>query len=134
MTPFPYSIQLTADISEARAMMDEHDIEHLPVVDGTALVGLLTGRDIHVARELEAHVPNRGIAVFRLYQPDPYVVDFGERLDIVVREMSRRACDCALVLHLGKLSGIITGTDVCRLLAESLRAQYHVPTDDGDAA
>ena len=129
MTPFPFSIPARADVSEARAMMLEQEIQHLPVMDRGTLVGLLWERDIRVAGELQSD----GIPVGRVCNRSPYIVDLADRLDHVVAEMANRRVAAALVLRQGKLAGILTTTDVCRLLVETLRADHHVP-DDGDAA
>ena len=136
MTPFPYSIDAGADIREARSMMDEHDIQHLPVMENGALVGLLADRDIRVARELQRHVPQDGLTVGKVCNRAPYVVEMSERLDQVAFQMADRRVGAAVVVRQGKLAGILTTTDVCRLLAELLRATAHMPDpdDDGDAA
>ena len=42
MTPFPYSLDAGACIGEARAMMDEHGVHHLPVMAGGEIVGVVT--------------------------------------------------------------------------------------------
>lgn len=136
MTPFPYSIPASAELSEARAMMEEHGIQHLPVVDEGELVGLLWDRDIRVAKELEQYLlPMGSVSVGRVCNRNPYIVELSDRLDQVALEMSERRVGAALVVRQGKLAGILTTTDVCRLLGELLRAQFHVPDDDdGDAA
>ena len=46
MTPNPASVTPLATIAEAWDLMRELDIRHLPVVDGEALVGMLSDRDI----------------------------------------------------------------------------------------
>jgi CBS domain-containing protein len=132
MTPFPYSIDAGADISDARGMMEEHDIQHLPVMENGALVGLLADRDLRVARELQRHVPQDGITVGKVCNRAPYIVDMSERLDHVAFQMADRRVGAAVVVRQGKLAGILTTTDVCRLLAELLRATAHVLGDDGD--
>jgi CBS domain-containing protein len=134
MTPFPYSIPEDADISEANGMMDEHEIQHVPVMEGDTLLGVISERDLRVAGELQDHVPTGGIPVGRVCNREPLVVDLHDRLDRVALQMMERKVDAAIVLREDKLAGILTTTDVCRLLAESLRAEYHVPDDDGDAA
>ena len=134
MTPFPYSIEEGADISEALAMMHEHDIQHLPVVDSEGkLAGLLWDRDIRVARELEDRLPIRGIEVGRVCNRSPYVVDMEDRLDNVVLEMAdRRVAAAVITRNNDQLAGILTTTDVARLLGEQLRADAHVPNDGND--
>jgi CBS domain-containing protein len=134
MTPFPYHVPADADISEARTMMDEHEIQHLPVMEGDHLIGVISERDLRVAGDLKEHVTSDGVAAGTVCNREPLVVDLHDRLDRVALEMMRRHVDAAVVVREDKLAGILTTTDVCRLLAESLRAQYHVPDDDGDAA
>jgi acetoin utilization protein AcuB len=134
MTPFPYSIDPDADISDARAMMAEHEIHHLPVMHKGKLVGLLWERDIRVARALEANLPHEGVAVGTVCNREPYVADIAERLDVVADEISRRHVAAAIVMRGDKLAGILTTTDICRLLGEALREHAHVPDDGGDAA
>lgn len=115
-------------------MMDEHQIQHLPVMDEGELVGLLWDRDIRVAKELAAFLPTEGVSVGRVCNREPYVVDLGDRLDQVALEMASRRAGAAVVVRQGKLAGILTTTDVCRLLGETLRAEVHLPEDGGDAA
>lgn len=134
MTPFPYSIGADDDISAARQMMDEHKIQHLPVMEDGELAGLLWQRDIRVAKGLQDLLPSKGVEVGSVCNRSPYVVEMSERLDLVVIEMAQRRVGAAMVVRQGKLAGILTTTDVCRLLGETLRAEAHVPDDDGDAA
>ncbi|MEW6270451.1 MAG: CBS domain-containing protein [Thermodesulfobacteriota bacterium] len=58
------------------------------------------------------------------YEEGPYVVEDDEPLDVVAREMADRQIGSALVTRHGKLVGIITTTDVCRLLADVLAAHF----------
>lgn len=118
MTPFPYAIDLDAPAEEAWAMMLEHSIRHLPVTSGDALVGIVTERDLRLVlrpgvREGEAFVRNA-------CETEPYVVADDAPLDEVVRELAERQIGSALVTRNGKLVGIFTTTDVCRLLADAL--------------
>jgi acetoin utilization protein AcuB len=126
-----------ADVEEARAMMADHEIQHLPVMQDGRLAGLLAETDIRVAQELRQHLPKGGkVAVGQVCNRSPYIVEMSERLDHVALQMAERHVGAAVVVRQGKLAGILTTTDVCRLLAEFLRAAAHVPTngDDGDAA
>ena len=54
----------------------------------------------------------------------PYVVDAGEALDKVVSSMAKQEIGSAVVTQEGKLAGILTTTDVCRVLGEVLREHY----------
>lgn len=129
MTPFPYFVRSDAKLSEARAMMLEHGIQHVPVVREGAVLGMISDRDVRVAALFESDTAAGHIEVHRVCKADPYIVDFGDRLDRVLAEMAEREEDCVLVLHQGKLAGIMTTTDVCRLFAETLGSAAE-PTDD----
>lgn len=113
-------------------MMEEHRIQHLPVMEGEKLVGLVWHRDVRVAQELE--MQSEGVRVGRVCNTSPYIVELSERLDLVVLEMAHRRVGAALVTRQGRLAGILTTTDVCRLLGETLRERAGVPDDDGDVA
>jgi acetoin utilization protein AcuB len=69
---------------------------------------------------------------------DAYEVEDDTPLDVVAREMAERQIGSALVVRHGKLVGILTSTDVCRLLAELLESRFgggDGPDDsEGDAA
>lgn len=132
MTPFPYSIAADATVSDAVDMMKNHGIHHLPVMEGQDLVGLLWHRDVRMARQLAS--ANNDLTVADLCSPEPYIVELSERLDLVVLEMASRRSGAAVVTRHGKLAGILTTTDVCRLLGETLRDGVVPPDDDGDVA
>ena len=46
MTPHPRSIQVTQQISDARAALADGRLHHLPVVDGHRLVGIISTTDL----------------------------------------------------------------------------------------
>ena len=129
MTPFPYSIEADKSPAEARAMMGEHGIRHLPVMSHAKVLGMISERDLDVLeRATRGHAPS--LALESLCTTDPYIVDLGARLDTVALELARRQLDAALVIRGGKLVGILTSTDACRLLGETLRELFPSPTDD----
>lgn len=133
MTPFPYAIDIDADLPQAQTLMAEHDIRHLPVTEDGQLVGVITERDVH--RSLaEAQVACRTAAlqVRQVYEREAYVVDLSERLDTVLLEMAARHIGSTLVVRRGKLVGILTAMDVCRCFGEYLRAQ--LPSGPGGEA
>ena len=127
MTPFPYSIAPTASLEQALAMMAEHDIRHLPVYESPNVVGILSERDTRVALAVR---PNDAQLVVRDVCIEPYVVDLEQRLDEVAAELAARRIGLAIVTRGDKLAGILTTTDVCRLLAATLREAYGDEDDD----
>jgi acetoin utilization protein AcuB len=125
MTAFPYAIDLDASADEAWAVMLEHKIRHLPVTSDGALVGIVTERDLRLV--LRPGVKKGEAMVRSAYEDGAYVVDDDAPLDVVAREMARRQIGSALVTRHGKLVGILTTTDVCRLLADMLEACFSKP-------
>ncbi len=121
MTPLPYSVAIDARISEAREMMVEHDIRHLPVTDDGDLVGVITERDIALVLDPALDVPfHEELRVGTVCVRDAYVVGPDAPLATVLSEMARRRIGSALVALHGRLLGIFTVTDACRRFAEHL--------------
>lgn len=132
MTPFPYSVEAEASLEEARAMMMEHGIHHLPVTHDGGLVGVVTGRDLGLALDAKLRpAADDGLTVGDVCTT-PYVVETDERLDNVLLHMADQRIDAAVVLKDGRLAGIFTGTDACRGFGELLRQE--LPGGDGDQA
>ena len=94
--------------------MGEHAIRHVPVLSEGRVVGIVSARAPHVV------------------VPDPYVVEISTPLDEVVATMAQRRIGSAVVVKKGKLAGILSVTDVCRVLAELLRQRF--PASGGDDA
>lgn len=119
MTPFPYSIDVGADVVEARVLMDEHEIRHLPVTQNGKIIGVITDRDIQVAGAL-----SDGEAAARVREVchmPAYVVSHDAGLDSVLESLIERHITSAIVTQDGNLAGVFTLTDVCRLLLERVR-------------
>jgi acetoin utilization protein AcuB len=132
MTPFPYSIEIDASLMTAQAMMEEHQIHHLPVSGNGRLVGIISKHDIETT--LAADWRDRAPETLRIrdcYVSRIYVIALSEPLDAVLREMAERHIGSALVVKGEKLAGIFTATDAFREFAELLRMHY-VPSPNGD--
>lgn len=127
MTPFPYSIAPTATLEEARAMMSDHDIHHLPVCEQHHVVGVVSERGMRTALALRNHTTT---TVADVQATEPLLVDLEQPLDQVVQEMAVRKVGAAIVMRGDKLAGILTTTDVCRLYADLLRELGEGPGDD----
>jgi acetoin utilization protein AcuB len=133
MTPFPYSVERTAPLSEARAVMDRHEVRHLPVTDGHELVGVITDRDLWSLPSPRARAEGAGeLTVGDAYVSDAYVVDLNEPLDRVLLTMAERHIGSALVTRKGRLAGVFTAVDACRCFGEYL--QHTFPAPGGDEA
>lgn len=129
MTPFPYSIDANADVVSAWAMMEEHDIRHIPVTRGETVLGVVSERDLWRAQAEGRDDIDMG----GLVSSGPYIVEWSASLADVAREMGTRKVGSAVVLRDGRLAGILTTTDVCEYLADVLEEHYHSPNST-DAA
>ena len=134
MTPFPWSVDEDAPLTDARREMLAHRVRHLPVMRGHELAGLITDRDIKLVLGPEFDYPDpRELRVRDALVNEPYIVDAATPLDVVLLEMAERHIGAALVTSHGRLAGIFTATDACRQYGESLRDRF-APPDGNDAA
>ena len=125
MTPFPYHVQVEDPISEVERLMEEHRIRHVPVQDGSRVVGIISQRDLF--HSLNPALPRRDHQRIRardILVPNPYLVELATPLDVLVAEMARRQIGSAIVVRHERLAGILSVTDVCRVLAEILRHRF----------
>jgi acetoin utilization protein AcuB len=129
MTALPRAIDADSTVSEARSMMEQHGIRHLPVTNGEKVVGIVTDRDIKMTLDPLLHMPTLQM-VRGMMTPDPYVVGPDEPLDTVLLTMAERRIGCALVVEGGKLTGIFTTTDASRMLGEHFRKMRRRGSED----
>lgn len=133
MTAFPHHVSLGDSLEYSQQMMIEHEIHHLPVIDGTELVGVLSDRDIHRMREMAMEAGSNGeLRVADAYVRDVYVVDLHEPLVNVLATMAERHIGSVLVTRNERLAGLFTVTDACRVFADFLRD--HFGPGGGDSA
>lgn len=120
MTPFPYSVDIGANIADAVSMMAEHEIRHVPITRDGDVVGMLSDRDIRSIAE--EHYES--LSVEEITMSPPYVVDLETDLKVVLRTMVERHIGSAVVTRKGKLAGIFTAIDACRAFADHLQTQF----------
>ena len=118
MTREPRTIGPRTSLAFAQSLMHEGAIRHLPVVEGGALVGLLSERDIYFADSFkEARLDE--VEVVEAMTIEPYVVAPTEPLDAVARTMSEQRYGTAVVVEGGRVVGLFTTTDALRALADA---------------
>ncbi len=131
MTPFPHAVDSMEDMQTAQGMMGQHGIRHLPVLHEGELRGILSERDLQLAQGILAFRDNAvSLPVWAICSRDPYIVDLDVPIDAVVDEMANRHIGSAIVTRRGKLAGIFTTTDACRLLGERMREDAGRNTED----
>ena len=132
MTTFPHVVQVDESLLVARTLMVEHGVRHLPVKNGNRLVGVLTDRDLKRALDPDLGLPPREELFVRdALVSDAYVVELTAPLDEVLAHLVEHHIGSALVTKQGRLVGIFTTTDACRVLCGHLRSLF--PAGAGDA-
>lgn len=124
MTPFPHFVRPEDSIETVESRMRKFDIHHVPVQSGVEVIGVISDRDLDNQEGAER--------VADIELDEPYIVGIATPLAEVAREMCEQRHGSAVVVRKGKLAGILSVTDACRLLAEVLEESF--PKNSGDAA
>ena len=119
MTPSPRTVTSATALSDARDVMARDQIRHLPVVDGTRVVGVVSARDVLVVEDLRVFA-SYDTSVEAAMAADPISVPSDTAIGHVVKTMVKADIGCVLVVDDGKLVGIFTDVDAVKLLARAL--------------
>lgn len=124
MRPFPYHIDIRATLLEAAALMHEHGIRHLAVMDGDVLESIVSERDIE-----RTHMPGHlhddaNLLVGDICPTRAFVADISDPLDKILDVMADKRLGAVLVTKDGELAGIFTAADAYHCYAELLRAHF----------
>lgn len=106
-----------ATLGVAWKLMDRSAVRHLPVLDGTRCLGLVSETDL-VRNVAERAVlgDHRTIAIGELCRATPTLRP-SDRRSAAAREMQAASIDAVLVAEGGALLGIVTAVDLIRSLA-----------------
>jgi acetoin utilization protein AcuB len=126
MTVCPLTIARSEPLEHAKKAMLEKSIRHLPVLDGGALVGVVSERDVEIVLAL-AGKSHATVTVEDAMTPEPYIVAADAKLARVAGDMARHKYGCAIVLERGAVAGVFTTVDALKVLAKMLDAEA-VPT------
>ena len=119
MTDAPHTIRGDAKLSRAYDVMRRFGLRHLPVTDGSTLVGVLSQRDLFFVEGVAGGVDGRVEKVAQAMAHDVFCVAPGDLVTDVAREMGEHKYGCAVVVDRGSVVGIFTATDALRLLARA---------------
>lgn len=117
MTTELVTIPPSANLAEARSLMQEHRIRHLPVVnDAGECVGLLTSSDVLAATDSMLRDPRERIRSNEVMVTDVMVtevVSVGPKASLrqAALFLEKHKIGCLPVISDGKLVGIVTDTD-----------------------
>ena len=132
MTPTPISVSPNTPVDEARVLMQQHRIRHLPVLDHGHLVGMVSDRDVRLALPSPAtslSVYEIGYLLTRLTVAEimtrcPLTIAPECPITEAVRRMLANKVGALPVVAGGELVGIVTRTN---LLQAFLLSQAELP-------
>lgn len=132
MTAFPHFVSSSDSVEVVEQLMNEHGIRHVPVQDDGKVVGIVSERDLRrLVNQALPKVNKQRIRVRAILLADPYVVEVDAPLARVVSEMAERHIGSAIVVKQGDLTGILSVTDVCRVLGELLDRMFPPGASEG---
>jgi len=124
MTPNPITITPQTTLPEAHRLMNEHNVRRLPVVNKGKLVGIVTRGDVREAQASDAttlsvyelnylldQIPAKEFMAY-----EPITVSADAPIGEAARRMLQHKIGGLPVVEYGELVGIITETDLCRML------------------
>jgi CBS domain-containing protein len=113
MTPNPETVEPGSPAEDAAIAMKEADAGMIPVVDGGALVGTVTDRDIVLRIVAEGKNP-RSTTVGEIASTQIVTVRPEQDLDDALQLMARHQVRRLPVVEDGRLVGIVAQADVAR--------------------
>lgn len=122
MTRSVHTIGASLSLADAARVMKKHKIRHLPVLEGGALVGLISDTDVQVISSMSEIDPTC-ILVEEAMSQAPWTVEPSTPLVEVAAHMAEAKLGSAVVMENDKVVGVFTTTDGMRVLAELLASQ-----------
>ena len=115
-----HSVGRDQPLAVAHAMMRDHGLRHLPVLEGGKLVGLLSERDLFFLESIAGVNPEIECVEQAMTQ-DVYCVSPEATIADVAGEMAAQRYGCAVVVEGSKVVGMFTTTDALELLSNVIR-------------
>jgi len=118
-------------------VMKKYNIRRLPVVDGDKLVGIVTRGDLRGAQPSEAtslsifelHYLVGRITLRQIMTPNPITIPLTATVQDAARLMLQRKVAGLPVMDGGKLVGIITESDIFRMVVSMWEREAVSPMD-----
>ena len=110
------TVKRSSTLAEARTLMHENRIHHIPVVEGDELVGLVTLTNVLAAtdsflRDRENRIHATAVQETALLVTDIATIDEHASLRQAAMFIEKHQIGCLPIVTDGKLRGIITDTD-----------------------
>lgn len=124
MTDSVTTVSSSARLLDAVLVLRRTGFRHLPIVDGEQLVGIITDRDVQrlAPSLLENITPEQYNSIFeetpleRVMTKNPITVAPGTPVAKAVAILYEKKLGCLPVVENGRLVGILTVTDLLRVL------------------
>jgi len=137
MTPNPITAIPETTLPDALMVMKKYNIRRLPVVDGDKLVGIVTRGDLRGAQPSEAtslsifelHYLVGRITLRQIMTPNPITIPLTATVQDAARLMLQRKVAGLPVMDGGKLVGIITESDIFRMVVSMWEREAVSPMD-----
>lgn len=129
MTSEPETVHVGQPLSDVYTLLQNRRFQHVPVVDGDVPVGLIAATDIlKLVYDVEGHddrmlhsILDHQFTLEDAMSVDLVTVERGDPLRSVVDHMANGSVHSVIVLNDdGALAGIVTSSDLIRLLGEFL--------------
>ncbi|MCC6806562.1 MAG: CBS domain-containing protein [Deltaproteobacteria bacterium] len=116
MSLLPLTIGKDQSLAQAHAIMREHKIRHLPVLDGGAVFGIVSERDLHLVETFRDVDPTQ-VTVEEAASRDPFMVRYDATVGEVARRMADKKLGAALVVDDDeRVIGVFTTIDALRAI------------------
>ena len=120
MTKEPHTVGAEQTVSFAKSLMNSHGIRHLPVLHGGQVYGIVSDRDLMLVEAVEgpkaATIPLKDVCLGEVFTVQP-----NTPLKDVAAAMAKDGLGSTVVTDgRGKVVGILTTVDVCRVLSSML--------------
>lgn len=115
MTRSPHTIGQDQTLTAAHRMMRDHDIRHLPVLEGGKLVGIVSQRDLLIIESLKDVDPDM-VKVSEAMSTEVYTVGPDTSVREIASEMATQKYGSAVVMDHGQVIGVFTTVDALRVL------------------
>jgi acetoin utilization protein AcuB len=115
MTASPHTVSRSQSLSTARGLMRKHRVRHLPVLDGGAVVGLISERDLLLVETLPGVNPT-DVRIEEAMVPEMFTATPDTPIGDVIEAMIERKLGSAVIVEGERVVGVFTTIDALRAL------------------
>ncbi|MDO9184326.1 MAG: CBS domain-containing protein [Bacteriovorax sp.] len=122
MSTSPHTIGVDQTLAQAKKVMHDLSIRHLPVLKGGSIVGIISEHDINFMLSFKG-VDLKNEKIDQAMTFDPVMVESTTQLDEVCRNMAEKKIGSVLIQDNHKLVGIFTWVDALKAMDELLKTR-----------